>query len=227
MKIDGNKARHPSGYECSSRMQLLPSILAGAGVLSVLVDVCERPGQSKTGYSNTNKARFNAIEKLATAGLVTQQRDPAAQGRSKVYPTEEGKSIYIGLWYAANNGALLPRMMERGIPLPPALWSLDSVYSLSEADEEGYYFLVDTTVGDADHDYTIYDTFIDPDGDMWFSIDGAKGRFCLDVEKQLDLDSGHARECFRKIVEKSKKEQAEISARTYDDLLSCTEPPEE
>ena len=223
---DGTKARHLTDYECSSpasKMTLLPSILAGAGVISVLVDICENPGQPKTYYSGNNKARFNAVDRLRTAGLIAQQPDPVAQGRFTYRPTDEGRSVYIGLWYAANGGGLLPRMQERGIPVPPAFWSLDSVYTLSEADEKGHYFLVDTTAEDADHDVAIYDVFIDPGENMWFSIDGLKGRYCLDIDDSLDLDSPHAKDCFKRIVEDSKERQAKMSAIAYNDLLSFTE----
>ena len=197
--------------------------IAGMNVLTTLVKICENPGQTENHYCGASRSAHYGINALVDAGLIEKQKDPVAQGRSKLLPTAEGKSLYIGLWYAKTGGALLPRMQERGIPTPPAFWSLDSIYTLREADEPGYYFLVDTATEDADHDLTIYDVFIDPDGDMWFSTDGLKGRYCLDIEDSLDLDSPHAKECFKRIVEESKKKQAELSARTYDDLLSFTE----
>ena len=202
-----------------SKMMLLPSILSTGKALRTLAKICEDPGKGRSAYSDGDKTAFYAVDPLVSAGLVRQERDPVAQGRSKFYPTEDGKSIYIGLWYAANSAALLPRLQNRGLPVPPVFWSPDSMYTLSRADESGYYFLVDTTTESPDRDMTIHDVFIDTDGDMWFSIDGLAGRFSIDIEDQLEADEGEARECLKEIVGLSRLKAAEMAAKAYDGLL--------
>jgi len=212
-----------SDYECSSpesKMKLLPLLLcSNKKALSMLVKICEDPGKGISEYVGADKTAFYSIDPLVSAGLVRQERDPVAQGRSKFYPTENGKAVYTGMWYAVNDAPLVPRLRARGMPAPPAFWSPDSLYTLSRADEPGYYFLVDTTTESPDSDLAIHDVFIDMDGDMWFSIDGMKGRFSIDVEDQLEADEGEARECFKEIVGLSRLTAAEKAAKAYDDLL--------
>ena len=215
-----------SDYECSSpesKMKLLPLLLcSNKKALSMLVKICESPGKMRTEYAGGDKTAFYAIDTLKGACLVKEEREPYAR-YGVLSPTEEGKAVYTGMWYAANSAPLVSRlqgMQGHGLPVPPVFWSADSLYSLSEADEKGYYFLVDTTTGSPVNDLAIHDVFVDTDGDMWFSIDGLDGRFSIDIEDQLDLDSEGAMRCFREIIEASREKETEKMKMVYDDYLN-------
>lgn len=203
-----------------TKMKYLPLLLcSNKKVLSTLVKICEDPGKGRSEYAGADKTSFYSIDILKGACLIKEEREPYAR-YGKLSPTEEGRAVYTGIWYAANSAPLVPRLQSRGLPVPPVFWSADSIYALSEADEKGYYFLVDTTTGSPDGDLAIHDVFVDTDGDMWFSIDGLDGRFSIDIEDQLDLDSESSMKCFREIIEASREKETEKMKMVYDDYLN-------
>lgn len=202
-----------------TKMRFLPLLLcSNKKTLNMLAKICEDPGKLRSEYVGADKTAFYAIDTLKGTCLIEERREPYAR-YGKLFPTEEGRAVYTGMWYAANNAPLVPRLQSRGLPSPPVFWSPDSLYTLSRADEPGYYFLVDTTAESPDKDMAIHDVFIDTDGDMWFSIDGLAGRFSIDVEEQLEADEGEAKECLREIIGLSRLKAAEKAAKAYDGLV--------
>lgn len=215
------KQRMLNDYDKASpetRMKsLLPAIMAKAGVLKMLVTICEDPGKTKNQYAGNDRSLNIAVEVLKSSRLVEERR--AAYCRyGTLFPTEDAKSVYIGMWFAANRSPLLPRMESRNMITPPAFWEPYTTYHIKKGHGNGEYLLCDAEAQGRHR--VIFDVFIDPDGDMWYSVNGISERQKVDVEEDVDTMDPDTQECLKEIVEVSKKRQAEMAKRTYDDLVN-------
>ena len=191
-------------------MQEYVAELSNPNVLKLLVQICEDPGDVKSHYVLGSKTAFYAVDKLKDMGLVEEIADDGARA---LHPTEAGRSLYTGIWYAAGRGALVPALRSFHALVPPAFWLLDT-FTLSKR-EEGMV-LVSSAGGD---ELLIESPHITPDGDLWFSVKGAPGRLSLDVEEDIDtLDVG-TQECIKEIVAESRRKEAEKAERNYNDLV--------
>lgn len=182
--------------------------------LRMLCKICEEPGFTKTEYANGSKTLFNEITVLLDNGLVEGIREPYEK-HPNLYPTEQGKAVYTGLWYAQGKGVLVPKMQAADILIPFIFWDCKT-YRL-RYDQSSLYTLVDANT---DKSFSISDLQITPDGDFWFSLTGNRDvRYHADVEEDFDLDDKRTRECLADIAKRSKEKHFEMASRNYDDLI--------
>ena len=183
--------------------------------LRMLCKICEEPGSTKTEYANGSKTLFNEIGVLLDNGLVEGIREPYEKHPS-LYPTEQGKAVYTGLWYAQGKGILVPKMQAADILIPFIFWDCRT-YRL-RYDQSSLFTLIDV---DTDRTFPVSDLQITPDGDLWFSLTGTNNdiRYHADVDEDFDLEDKKTRECLADIAKHSKERHFEMAARNYDDLI--------
>lgn len=182
-------------------------------VLWTLMKICEMPGGTKNFYTAGSKSSFYAIDVLKRRELIYDERN-AYEKYPRWYPTEYGKSLYTGIWYAAGKDALVPKMQSKHLLVPFIFWP-DSTYTISK-DLNDHYSFKDTKTGEA---ISAYDVTITSDGDIWFSIDGMSGRYMLDVEEDIDTLDEVTQNCVREIITKSREIELKRFTENYKDLL--------
>lgn len=202
-------------------MQTYATELSKAHVLDMLVQICEIPGNTKNFYASGMRSSFYAVDTLKRLELIREEKDGTY---AKLYPTEAGRSLYTGMWYAMGKGDLVPKMQSRHLLVPFIFWPVDS-YTISKGTDPGEYILTDIDTGNT---MMAYDVYITDDGDMWFSIEGSDSRFMLDLDEE-DVDTGdlQTQECIKEIVEDSRKKAEERMKRNYEDLVNFSEEPDE
>lgn len=182
-------------------------------VLWTLMKICEQPGGTKNSYTAGSKTSFYAIDILKKRELIYEERD-AYEKYSRLYPTEYGKSIYTGIWYAAGKDALVPKMQSKHLLVPFIFWP-NSIYVIRK-DLNDHYTFIDV---ETEERISAYDVFITSDGDIWFSIDGLSGRYMFDIDEDIETLDAETQGCIREIVNKSREVETKRSADNYDDLL--------
>lgn len=206
-------------------VRILAGQLEGANVLTMLVRICEDPGNVKSFYTETSKTAFNAVKALIDLMLVEERREPYARYGS-MHPTELGKAVYTGLWYAAHQMPLVPQMQTRDILTPSIFWPTET-YRLEPSGYDtkyGFYKLVD--VDDPERSMTIHDVFVDPDGGMWFSPSDTECRCKVDIDEELDTLDESTQKCLEAIIRESVLVETERVTKGYEDLMGYTQPPE-
>lgn len=93
-----------------------------ADLLDLLCSIVECPGMTKKYYTQgTNeRTRFEAMGILLDMKLVRQE-EGARKGWSKIVPTQEAKSIYLGLWDALHGARLEETLSHTRYMMPMPL----------------------------------------------------------------------------------------------------------
>lgn len=182
--------------------------------LKALCRICEDPGQTKTEYSKGSKTVFNEIKTLIDKGLVEEKREPYAR-HAGLFPTEEGRDIYIGFWYAHGKGHLVPRMQAADMLIPFTFYDCRT-YRL-RYDQSSLFTLVDA---ETDRTFPVSNLYISPDWNIYFDITGSGQRFSADVEEDFDLDDKMTRDCLIDIAKHSKERHFKNATRDYEGLIS-------
>lgn len=209
----------------TSREQYVKS-LENANVMTMLVDICEDPGHTKSAYAGTVRSAYAAVETLKRLMLVEEYRSQGEKFGS-LRPTEAGRSLYTGIWYAMHNLAIVPKLEAYDIMVPSAFWT-DELFVLRQFDRDagyGFYHLIDAK--DEKRSLTIRDAFVDPDGRMWFTPAGANCRCKIDIEDELETLDEETQRCLKKIITESAEAEKERVAEGYKDLMGYTVPPED
>ena len=200
--------------------------LEGASVLTMLVDICEDPGHTKSAYAGKIRSAYTAIETLKKLRLIEEYRT-SDEKYGSLRPTEAGKSLYTGIWYAMHNLPMVAKMDAFDMMTPPAFWTYE-LFVLRENDkgaDYGFYRLVDAE--DEKRALTIRDAFVDPDGGLWFTPTGANCRCKIDIEDELETLDEETQRILKKIITESAEAEKERVTEGYKDLMGYTEPPEE
>lgn len=209
----------------TSREQYVKS-LESTNVLTMLTDICEDPGHAKSAYAGDTRSAFTAIETLKKLMLIEERREVYSK-YGDLYPTEAGKSLYTGIWYAMHNLPMVSKMDAFDMMIPPAFWT-DELFVLRENGRDadyGFYHLVDAE--NEKRSLTIHNVFVDPDGGMWFTPADAHCRCKIDIEDELETLDEETQRCLKKIIQESAEIEKERVAEGYKDLMGYTEPPEE
>ena len=211
--VEGDKAE----VEEMSRMEQYASELSG-GVLKALCMICENPGLKKTEYAEGSKTVFNNITELMRIGLIKEEREPYARYPG-LAPTDQGRSLYTGMWYANHRGKLVDEMEAAGILIPFVFWKKGN-YTLKILDDSDdncvVYELTEHLDGGGEMKMTIWDVYMDANGVISF-LPGRQGmsygqRFNADWEDDFCLDDKGTRECLKIIAEHSLKMDRELRA---------------
>lgn len=197
----------------NSDMKGFVTELSKANVLRTLIDICERPGFTKNVYADTSKTSFYAIDVLKRWELIHEEREEDEK-YYRLYPSEFGKSLYTGLWYAFGKGELVPHMQAADLLVPFVFWPTDE-YTISRS-PDGYVL---NTIGTDDR-MTMRSPVISPSGDLYFSSEGSDARYSLDVYEDVDTTDKETQECIREIVASCRENAAKKMQRDFDDLIN-------
>lgn len=220
------KLVHPQGDEPVCSREKYVKCLENANVLTMLRAICEDQGHTKSTYAGRIRTAFYAIDMLKKLMLIEERRDPCVK-YDRLYPTEAGRSLYTGVWYAMHNLAMVPKMEAFDLMIPPAFWT-NELFVLRESGYDakfGFYRLVDAE--DEKRALTIHDVFADPDGRLWFTPSSANCRCKIDIDDELDTLDEETQRLLRKIIEESAEIEKERVADGYKGLMGYTVPPED
>lgn len=203
-------------------MHKYAKMFAKADLLDMLCDVVECPGMTKKYYcQGTNeRTRFEAIAWLSDMKLIKVE-EGARKRWSKVVPTQEAKSIYIGLWDALHGARLEETLTHTRYMLPLPMIRGKRILRITRVEYERY-----PSIWDQDRRLTKegvkVDIAVNGDGGVVIECtpENGEGMSMGAKVEDFDLTDEDTVYWLRKATEQGKKRAAMMAAAEFDSLPS-------